>query len=65
MSELPVAGDATGVPLSFYVAWEQKLLANPLVASTLRQLFANWMGLPSCPPPMGCCWRPITMSRSE
>ena len=32
--------------ISPYVAWEQKILANPLVASTLRQLFAGWLGLP-------------------
>lgn len=33
--------------ISPYVAWEQKILANPLVASTLRRLFAGWLGLPS------------------
>ena len=32
---------------STLVAWEQKILANPAIAGALRQLFANWMGLPT------------------
>ena len=36
----------SGAAPSTYLAWEQKLLANPTVAGGLRQLFAAWMGLP-------------------
>jgi uncharacterized protein len=38
--------DNTAMP-STLVAWEQRILANPAVAGALRQLFANWMGLPA------------------
>jgi uncharacterized protein len=36
-----------GSPPSTLVAWEQKILANPAIAGALRQLFANWIGLPT------------------
>lgn len=36
-----------GATPSTYIAWEQKLLANPTVSGMLRRLFANWMGLPN------------------
>lgn len=32
---------------STLVAWEQRILANPAIAGAMRQLFANWMGLPA------------------
>jgi putative CocE/NonD family hydrolase len=34
---------------STYVIWEQRILANPLVAGTLRQFFASWLGVPAGP----------------
>jgi uncharacterized protein len=37
----------TGAMPSTLVAWEQRFLANPTIAGALRQLFANWMGLPA------------------
>ena len=36
-----------GAAPSTLVAWEQRILANPAVAGAMRQLFANWMGLPA------------------